>query len=154
MKHGCMLCYMGPLETYFYLLMILKSVSMGRKTECGTGEGGRGVCWGMLGGGQSTYILTVLSDTQQSLSIWARRPTLSTQDEDLCLLGGYYSGSKEMENINYTFIILLIHFFLITKARVDKRINYMSWYNLVFMILSLRLKLKCAIFLAIKLFWI
>jgi hypothetical protein len=60
---------------------------------------------------------------------------------------------KEMENINYTFIILLIHFFLIAKARVDKSINYMSWYNLVFMILSLRLKLKCAIFLAIKLFW-
>jgi hypothetical protein len=59
-----------------------------------------------------------------------------------------------MENINYTIIILLIHFYLIAKARADKSINYMSWYNLVFMILSLRLKLKCAIFKAIKLFWI
>jgi hypothetical protein len=59
-----------------------------------------------------------------------------------------------MENNNYPFIIHLIHFFLIAKARVDKSINCMSWYNLVFMILSLRLKLKCAFLLAIKLFWI
>jgi hypothetical protein len=70
-------CYViwAPLETHFRLLMILKSVSMGRKTEWGTGEGGMGVCPSMLGGANQRslvsqhIILTVLSDTQQSLSI-------------------------------------------------------------------------------------
>lgn len=53
-------CYViwCPLETHFCLLMNLKPVSMGRKTECGTGEGGRGVCPGMLGGGNQCSLVS------------------------------------------------------------------------------------------------